>query len=100
MSILGTLNIGPRVTCILNSIRNLSLKEKNHEKIVLGMLFVFLSLHLLFMIYSFLLGGTGIIALVAKLKLTSDPSDQRYILETFASLSKNEKKRYITLSQS
>jgi serine/threonine protein kinase len=73
MSILGTLNIGPRVTCILNSIRNLSLKEKNHEKIVLG--------------------GTGIIALVAKLKLTSDPSDQRYILETFASLSKNEKKR-------
>jgi hypothetical protein len=43
------------------------------------------------------LNGNGIIALVAKLKLTSDPSDQRYILETFASLSKNEKKRYVVL---
>jgi hypothetical protein len=52
----------------------LIIAEKNHDKIVLN--------------------GNGIIGLVAKLKLTSDPSDQRYILETFASLSKNEKKRY------
>jgi hypothetical protein len=89
MSILGTLNVGPRVTCILNSIRNLSLKgnvasiqfpacsniftEKNHDKICIN--------------------GAGISTLIAKLKMTQDPSDQRYILETFANLSKNERMR-------
>jgi hypothetical protein len=34
MQILGTLNVGPRVTCILNSIRNLSLKGTHQLAVV------------------------------------------------------------------
>eukprot|EP01126_Amoeba_proteus_P039243 TRINITY_DN4126_c0_g1_i9.p1 TRINITY_DN4126_c0_g1~~TRINITY_DN4126_c0_g1_i9.p1 ORF type:complete len:744 (+),score=122.21 TRINITY_DN4126_c0_g1_i9:83-2314(+) len=70
INVLNMLNIGPRVTCILNSIRNLSLKDSNHEKIVSG--------------------GVGITTLLNKLTMSADPLDQRYILETLSNLSKNE----------
>jgi len=67
---MSTLNVGPRVTCILNSVRNLSLKEANHERIAAG--------------------SAGITTLLHKLKTTTDASDQRYVLETISNLSKNE----------
>jgi hypothetical protein len=34
--------------------------------------------------------GSGISILMHKLKTTTDPSDQRYVLETFSNLSKND----------
>eukprot|EP01126_Amoeba_proteus_P039242 TRINITY_DN4126_c0_g1_i6.p1 TRINITY_DN4126_c0_g1~~TRINITY_DN4126_c0_g1_i6.p1 ORF type:complete len:295 (+),score=39.04 TRINITY_DN4126_c0_g1_i6:239-1123(+) len=69
ISVLCSLNVGPRVTCILNSIRNLSLKDINHPKIVDE--------------------GNGVTTLLNKLTMSADPLDQRYILETLSNLSKN-----------
>eukprot|EP01127_Copromyxa_protea_P013464 TRINITY_DN3638_c0_g1_i1.p1 TRINITY_DN3638_c0_g1~~TRINITY_DN3638_c0_g1_i1.p1 ORF type:complete len:805 (+),score=133.08 TRINITY_DN3638_c0_g1_i1:54-2468(+) len=80
MIVMSTLNVGPRVTCILNSIRNLSLKDANHERIANA--------------------GNGITILMTKIKTTTDPSDQRYVLETFSNLSKNdEMKQYLAIPE-
>jgi len=70
LTIIDSLSVGPRATCVLNSIRNLSLKDENHEKIMAG--------------------GAGIASLLQKLQATTDLSDQRYVLETISNLSKNE----------
>lgn len=79
ITIMGTLNVGPRVTCILNSIRNLSLKDENHERIAAN--------------------GLGITTLIHKLKTTQDSSDQRYVLETLSNLSKNENMKTLLTQQ-
>jgi hypothetical protein len=92
ITIMGTLNVGPRVTCILNSIRNLSLKgfiyfvryrtyclDENHDRIAAN--------------------GLGISTLIHKLKTTQDSSDQRYVLETLSNLSKNENMKTLLTQQ-
>ena len=69
MSILKTTETGDHLTCILNSIRNLSMKTINHEKII---------------------NNNGICILATRIIITNNTDDQRYISEIFINLSKNE----------